>query len=117
MDLIIIRDLEVSYHVGISDRERDRAQCLLLTLEIEHDLSPAAESDDIDKTINYYDVCQRLIHFGEGRSWNLIESLARDLGILLATEFGALKSTVEVKKFIIPEAQYVAVRMVHSVEK
>ena len=111
MDTIIIRDLAVAYHVGVTEAERAHAQRLLLSLEIGRDLAAAADADDLSQTIDYYAVCQRLLHFGEGRKWKLIETLAYEIAALLRTEFLATAVSVEVKKFVITEAAYVAVRV------
>ena len=112
MDTIVIQDLAVSYHVGVPQAERANPQRLLLTVEMGCDFSRAAQTDDLTQTIDYYAVCQRLLRFGEGRSWKLIETLAVDIATLVRTEFRAETVAVEVKKFIIPETQYVSVRVV-----
>ena len=111
MSKIAIVDLEVFYHVGVPDEERAQAQRLLLTVEMEHDFSQAAQTDDVTHTINDYAVTQRLLKLGEGRSWKLIETLASDIAQLVLAEFQATAVTVEVKKFIIPQARYVAVSL------
>jgi dihydroneopterin aldolase len=41
----------------------------------------------------------------------LIETLASDIAALVLREFGARRVHVEVKKFIIPEARHVSVRI------
>ncbi len=110
MDQIIISDLEVFYRVGVPDKERAKPQRLLLTVEISHDFTKAAKGDDLRQTIDYYAVTQRLLHFGEGKNWKLIEKLAVDIAKMILQEFRPKAVTVEVKKFIIPETRYVAVR-------
>ncbi len=109
MPKITITDLAVSYCVGVPDEERSNPQRLLLTIELEFDFSAAAATDDIAATINYYDLAQRLLHFGEGRSWRLIETLAVELANLILAEFPATAVTVTVQKFPIPEARQVSV--------
>ena len=47
---------------------------------------------------------------GEGRSWRLIESLASEIAGMVVADFGVAHATVEVKKFILPEARHVSVR-------
>lgn len=111
MDTIIIQDLAVLYHVGVPDSERAKPQRLLISLELRSDFTRACETDDLRATIDYYGVCQRLQRFGEGRAWKLIEKLAGDIAAMVRSEFGADSVVVEVKKFIIPEARYVAVRL------
>ena len=63
MSKISIVDLEVFYHVGVPDEERAQAQRLLLTVEMEHDFSRAAQTDDLTQTINYFAVTQRLLNW------------------------------------------------------
>ena len=111
MSKISIADLEVFYHVGVPDAERARPQRLLLTVEMEFDFSAAAKSDGIADTIDYFAVSQRLLKFGEGRSWKLIEKLAADIADAILTGFKPASVTVEVKKFVIPQARHVAVTL------
>lgn len=111
MDTITLRDLEVSYHIGVPDEERAHPQRLLISVEMETDITQAAAGDDLSHTINYYAVSQRLLGLGHGRSWRLLETLASDIAALVLREFGARRAHVEVKKFIIPEARHVSVRI------
>jgi FolB domain-containing protein len=111
MDTITICDLAVSFRVGVPDTERANPQRLLLTIELETDFRAAAEKDDIARTIDYHAVTQRILQFGDGRSWKLIETLASEIAEMILREFGARSVSVTVKKFIVPEARYVAVRI------
>jgi FolB domain-containing protein len=110
MDTITIKDLEVFYCVGVPDEERARPQRLLLTIEMQHDFTKAAAQDDLGETIDYFSVCQRLLQFGDGVHWKLIETLAVDIALMLLETYSPAAVTVEVKKFIIPQAQYVSTR-------
>jgi dihydroneopterin aldolase len=114
MPRISIIDLEVFYRVGVPDAERAQPQRLLLTVEMESDFSTAATSDSIVDTIDYYAVTQKLLKFGEGREWKLIEKLAADIADLILAEFKPPAVTVEVKKFIIPQARHVAVSLTRA---
>jgi FolB domain-containing protein len=106
---ISIVDLEVHYHVGVPEQERAQPQRLLLTVVMESSFTTAAANDSIADTIDYFAVTQRLLKFGEGRSWRLIEKLASDIAGMVAAEFKPASVSVEVKKFIIPQARYVSV--------
>jgi dihydroneopterin aldolase len=112
MSQISIVDLEVFYRVGVPDAERAQPQRLLLTVEMEADFSAAAKSDAIGDTIDYFAVTQRLLKFGEGREWKLIEKLASDIADTILAEFKPRSVSVAVKKFVIPEARYVSVAVV-----
>ena len=114
MDTITIKDLEVFYCVGVPDEERAQPQRLLLTIEMEHDFRTAATGDQLSDTIDYFAVSQRLLKFGDGLHWKLIETLAVDIAQIVLDEFRARSVTVTVKKFIIPQARHVAVRVTRS---
>ncbi|MST93723.1 MAG: dihydroneopterin aldolase [Pedosphaera sp.] len=109
MDKITICDLEVFYHVGVPEVERSKAQRLLLSVEMQSDFTTAAAADDLAQTIDYSAVCQRLLGFGQDCHWELIETLAVDIAQMIRTDFSAKAVSVEVKKFIIPQARYIAV--------
>lgn len=109
MDKITICDLEVFYHVGVPAEERARPQRLLLSVEMQRDFAAAAAADDLAQTIDYHAVCQRLLGFGQDCHWELIETLAVDITNMILTDFAATAVSVEVKKFIIPQARYISV--------
>ena len=111
MDLIRISDLEVFFRVGVPEEERAKPQRLLITIEMERDLRAAGSTDDLGKTIDYYAVSQRILKLGEGREWKLIEAVAEEIATIALKEFRALSVSVEVKKFIIPQAQHVSVTL------
>ena len=114
MDTITISDLEVFYCIGVPDEERAKPQRLLLTVVMEHDFHTAATEDELSDTIDYFAVSQRLLKFGDGVHWRLIETLAVDIAEMVLEEFGPRSVTVEVKKFIIPQVQHISVRVARS---
>lgn len=114
MDQIIIEDLEVHYRVGVPDEERIHPQKLLLCVQIDHEFDTAQASDDLSHTIDYGKLTSDLTHFGEGRDWKLIERLANDIAQWILRDFGASRVQVEVRKFIIPNAKFVGVRVSRS---
>ena len=115
MDKITVCDLEVHYRVGVPDAERRAPQRLLISLDLYRDLQAAADSDALESTTNYFAVTERLKAFGEGREWRLIEALAGDIVRMVQEEFRIPRITVTIKKFIIPEARYVAVTLTRGV--
>ena len=114
MDKITISDLEVFYRVGVPEEERAEPQRLLLMIEMLSDFTAAASRDDLAHTINYDALSKRLLDFGNGRQWKLIETLAVDLARMIIGEFGAETVTVEVKKFVISQARHVSVSVTRS---
>ena len=111
MDTIIIQDLEIFYRVGVPEAERATPQRLLVTLELVLDLSTAALKDEVRWTIDYDDLCRRLMDYGERRDWVLIETVAVDVADLVMKEYTPMAVVVEVKKFVLPQTRYVSVRV------
>jgi dihydroneopterin aldolase len=109
MDKIRITDLEVFYQVGVTDEERSKPQRLLLSVEMRHDFTSAISRDDLAETVDYFSVSQRLLKFGEGCHWQLIETLAADIAAMILDEYPPASVTVEVKKFVIAQAAHVSV--------
>ena len=114
MSKITISDLEVHFRVGVPPEERAHPQRLLITTELELNLEAAAQSDEIHTTIDYYEVAQQIIALGNNRTWKLIETLAGDIGELILARFHPKSVSVTVKKFVLPNTAYVAVRLTKS---
>jgi FolB domain-containing protein len=114
MSRIVIVDLEVFYCVGLSDEERAKPQRLLITVDMNLDFSSAAISDRVEKTVNYQAVTDELLKFGDGRSWKLLERLVTNLAETILTKYRPQSVAVEAKKFVIPQARYVAVSTIKS---
>jgi FolB domain-containing protein len=110
-DTISIHELEVFFCVGVTDEERAQPQRLLVSIDVQHDFRAAFASDDLSDTVDYFEICRRVTALGDGAHWNLIETLAGDIANLVLDDFGARAATVEVKKFVIPQARWVAVKL------
>jgi dihydroneopterin aldolase len=112
MDTIAIHDLTVFFHIGVPAQERSNPQRLTLTVEMDCDFSGLG--DDVRRTIDYQAVGYRLLDFGRGRSWKLIETLAVDLAEMILRDYKPSRVTVEVKKFVFPQARDVSARVTRS---
>ncbi len=114
MSRITIADLEGQFCVGVSDDERAKPQRLLLTVDMNLDFSTAAMSDRVERTINYQNVVDDLLRFGEGRSWKLLERLVSNIADSILSRYKPDSVLVEAKKFVIPQARYVSVSFAKS---
>jgi len=111
-DLIRVIDLEVFAHIGVPDAERREAQRLLISLEMSIDsFSSAAANDDLTRTVNYDDVAQHVKSFAAKRPRQLLETLAEELALDLLKTFPIKNIALEIKKFILPDARYVSVKI------
>ena len=111
-DLIRVVDLEVFAYIGVTDAERHAPQRLLISLEMSTDsLSHAAGTDNLAWTINYADVVQHVKNLTARRQRKLLETLAEEMAFDLLKMFPIKKITLEIKKFVLPDAQYVSVKI------
>jgi len=84
MDRIFIKDLMTRCVIGTNDWERELKQDVIFNIELEIDLAPAARSDNIEDTINYKKLKQRILAMVEDSEFYLIEKLADEVaGICL----------------------------------
>ena len=87
MDIIYLRDLRIDAVIGIYDWERRMKQTIILDLEMAADISQAANSDNIEDTLNYKSVAKRIIRFVEQSEFELVETLAERITEIILTEF------------------------------
>ena len=70
--------------------------------------------DDIRNTINYSEVCDQTKTFVSNRTDKLIETLADCLAVHLLKRFSIQRITVELRKFVRPDAKFVAVTVTRN---
>lgn len=87
MDIIYLKDLRIDTIIGIYDWERRTRQTVILDLEMGGDIARAAQSDDIEHTLNYKAVAKRLISFVESSEYQLVETLAEKIAEIILGEF------------------------------
>ena len=108
-DQIHIEQLEVWTRIGVSGTEREKAQRLVVNLNLW--LFPHVDDldDDIKKTADYASVCDETKNFVENQQNQLIETLADSTATFLLKRFPVHKVEVEVRKFVLPNAAYASV--------
>ncbi len=87
MDIIFLGGLEATTIIGIYDWERETKQTLVFDIEMAFDTRKAAETDDIQYTLDYKTVSERIVSFVEKSEFYLVEKLIGELANLLLTEF------------------------------
>ncbi len=108
-ELISVRSLEVFAHIGVPSCERATPQKLLLDIEIEPSKSFVAMADQIEETVDYYQATRDLIALAAERPRKLIETLAADCAQWILAHYPANRVSVRVRKFILPDTQWVGV--------
>ena len=108
-DRIHIQRLEVLAHIGVPEEERTVAQ--RLTFNVTYwPLRPIPElNDDIGVAVNYAEVCGELRKVVARRRDKLIETLGDALASHLLQTFKLRRVTIELRKYILPDVEFVSV--------
>jgi len=114
IDRIHIEQLEVPGRVGVPDSERAELQRLIFNVTLWPKI--AELHDDIANTVNYSAVAECVKDFVSHHNYKLIETLADKIAAHLLAQFNLRKVEVEVRKFVLPDANYVSVTAVRERE-
>ena len=87
MDIIFLGGLEIETIIGIYDWERVTKQVVILDIEMAFDIQKAAETDDIQYTLDYKTVSHRIISFVEASQFLLVEKLISEIADIIRNEF------------------------------
>ncbi|HNR01007.1 MAG TPA: dihydroneopterin aldolase [Anaerolineaceae bacterium] len=98
MDEIFIEDLLIRGVIGISDREREQPQDILVNVTIFTDTSIAGKSDNVDESVNYRTVAKKILAHTETVNRYTVEALAEDIANLCLNEKGVKSVKVRVEK-------------------
>ncbi len=113
-DQIIIQNLMVKALLGHTAQERAHLQDVWIDLEIETDLSRAAESDNLADTIDYTAIAAAVQVVFNQRSYQLAETVAQEVAAMLLAKFPIQGVTVRIKKKTIPNAAFAAVQITRT---
>ena len=108
-DVVRLEQIELLAHIGVPDEERSRPQRLTMSITFWPMKQAAELNDDIDKAVNYAEVCLELRKFVQSRRDRLIETLADALAQQLLETFPLRRITIELRKYILPEVEFVSV--------
>ena len=108
-DAVIVSQLEIRAQVGVPAAERGAAQRLTVSLRLIPSRGFAALGDDIANTVDYAAVCAAVRQEAESKPRRLIETLAGDIAAVLLARFPLRAVEVELRKYILPGTEYVAV--------
>lgn len=110
-DLIRIEALELSACVGVPDTERAAPQRLTAHLTLEPRRDFCALEDRLENTIDYFAVARSVQKLAQARPRKLIETLAEEIASEVLARFAVRAVEVELRKFILPDTAFVAVRL------
>jgi dihydroneopterin aldolase len=97
-DTVFLRGLEVECVIGVFDWEREQKQKVVIDLDMEWDVRPAAREDDLALAVDWKTVTKEILAFvGESR-FRLVESLAERIAEIVIARFGVPRVRVRVEK-------------------
>ncbi|RKG34004.1 dihydroneopterin aldolase [Acinetobacter tianfuensis] len=113
MDAIIIEGLKVDTVVGCFNWERQIIQPLMLDLTIHNCLEQASNSDELQDTLNYAEICEISAKVIQEAQPKLIEHAAKLVIDALFSTYPSVESImISIRKpAIIPQANSVGIRL------
>ena len=95
--------------IGVPEEERAESQEVAISVQMEPENGVRGLGDEIEGTVNYYEVAvgiEQLAGVGERK---LLETLAEEVLAYLLETYPLKKARVEIEKFILPNAKAVSV--------
>jgi FolB domain-containing protein len=108
-DQVHIERLELFAHIGVPDEERAAAQRLTFSITFWPVRQANELNDNISQAVNYASVCSATKKFVASRRDKLIETLADSLATHLLEAFEIGRITIELRKYILADADFVSV--------
>ncbi len=98
MDKIFIVDLLIRGVIGISEREREQPQDILVNIEIQADITKAGKTDNVEDSVNYRTIAKKVLAHTETIKRYTVEALAEDIARLCLEDQKVLSVKVRVEK-------------------
>ena len=118
MDCVRIKRLEIFARHGVLPEENVLGQKFLVSVDMHGDFAAAGQHDDLEASVNYAQVCQRITQVAQENTFALIERLAEVIAETILIEYPLVeKVDVEVEKPWAPvmlPVETVAVRISRS---
>lgn len=97
--VIYLKDLIIEAKHGVHEHEKQNAQRFKVSVELSFDISKASATDDLGDTLDWSGLRKNIINTVEGNSFNLIESLSRQVADdILASDNRIQKVLVSIDK-------------------
>ena len=110
-DCILIEGLELSSRIGVPDAERAQPQRLTANLVLEPIRDFRALDDRLENTVDYFVLSEDVKALSLAHPRHLIETLAEEIAGELLARFPLRAVEIELRKYILPDTAFVAVRI------
>ncbi len=96
--LIQIKNLRLRTIIGINEWEREKPQDIIVNIKIEYDGTRAAQSDQLEHSVNYKEITKQMIQEVENSKFLLLEKLSEHLLQKIMKDPMVYRATVEIDK-------------------
>jgi len=112
MAKIFIDNLIVFGILGIHPHEQRKKQLIRVSVEVEADITEAAQHDDVHKTIDYSNLSEEIIRFIDESNYGTIEALIEALADRILNNFDIDSVWLRIEKpNAVPQADSVGVEI------
>jgi FolB domain-containing protein len=98
MSSLYIKDLVIEARHGVHEHEKQTKQRFAISVELEVDLSRAAQSDDVADTLDWSVLRDEIITITQNNSFNLMERLAQTIADAMLKHNGVSEACVTIDK-------------------
>jgi dihydroneopterin aldolase len=113
-DSIVIEQLELSSRLGVTAQERAHPQRLTSSITLWPRGGFSALDDQLENALDYARACHVVKSVAAEHAHNLVETLAEEIAGALLGDFQCEAVDVELRKYVIPDTAFVAVRISRS---
>jgi len=87
LDIIYIHGIECECVIGVWKWEKAITQKLYIDLDLATDITKSAATDDLNDTLNYKHIADRVVEYAKENQFDLIETLIERLSEVILNEF------------------------------
>ncbi|MEX0941343.1 MAG: dihydroneopterin aldolase [Pseudomonadales bacterium] len=98
MDKISVEGLTIDAIIGVHDWEKTTPQPVVIDVDLYTDTRAAAQKDDLTQTPGYGDLARIVTDFVQTSRFNLIETLAEQLSVLILENFSVARIRIRISK-------------------
>lgn len=99
MDTIRVKGIDCRVNLGVSEAERNARQRVEVDVELSLDLEAAANTDELDLSVDYHDLTSKIQTTAGSRPYRLVEALANRLCQVAMADSKVQRAAVTVRKF------------------
>ncbi|MGB3726638.1 MAG: dihydroneopterin aldolase [Glaciecola sp.] len=98
MDKVFIKGLELFTLIGVYDFEREAKQRVIVDLTLTASLRLPGKTDNVEDTLDYGAIAQRLADIADTAQYQLLEALAEEMVVMILDEFAPVAVTLSINK-------------------